>query len=103
MPKGYLHAEITVLDALRYEEWRYRAVESLAAAGARFIVRRGDPKVLEGNKQMPLVFIVEFESRERAEKWWRSEHALIAFLGTAARLDVPLEPVAPALYRKPYA
>ena len=90
MPKGYIHAEITVFDALRYEQWRYRAVESIAAAGARFIVRRGDPKVLVGQKQVTLVFIIEFESRERAEEWHRSVERLTTNLGTAAKLDVML-------------
>jgi uncharacterized protein (DUF1330 family) len=90
MAKGYIYAEVAVLDALRYEGWRYRAVESIAAAGARFIVRRGNPEVLAGNKQVPLVFIIEFESRERAHEWWRAEHALMTYLGTAAELNVVL-------------
>jgi uncharacterized protein (DUF1330 family) len=90
MPKGYIYAEVTVFDALRYEGWRYRAVESIAAAGARFIVRRGNPEVLAGDRQVPLVFILEFESREQAHQWWRAEHALMNYLGTAAQLDVML-------------
>jgi uncharacterized protein (DUF1330 family) len=91
MPKGYIYAEVAVFDAPRYEHWRYRVVESIAKAGGRFIVRRGDSQVLAGyNKQMPLVFIVEFESRERAHEWYRSELPLMDYLGTAARLDVVL-------------
>jgi uncharacterized protein (DUF1330 family) len=48
MPKGYIYAEVAVFDALRYEHWRYRVVESIAKAGGRFIVRRGDPRCLRG-------------------------------------------------------
>ena len=92
MPKGYIYAEIAVFDALRYEQWRHRAVESLAAAGARFIIRRGDPEVLVGDKKQmpPLVFLIEFESRERAREWHRSEDRQLTYLGSAAKLEVVL-------------
>jgi uncharacterized protein (DUF1330 family) len=45
-PKGYIYAEISVSNAVTYEEWRARVVESLNAVGGRFIIRRGDPLVL---------------------------------------------------------
>jgi uncharacterized protein (DUF1330 family) len=87
-PKGYIYAEISVSNAVTYEEWRARVVESLNAAGGRFIIRRGDPLVLKGTTPVPLAMMIEFESRKRAQEWWRSAQGLMAFLGDAARIHV---------------
>ena len=86
MPKGYIYAEIEVINPLEYEKWRALSLEHIAAFGGRFLVRRGDPRVLEGSKDIRLVMILEFESRERAMEWyeamkkWRTERGRAANL-----------------------
>jgi uncharacterized protein (DUF1330 family) len=72
MPKGYVYAEIQVTDPAAYERYRPLAAASIAAFGGRYVVRRGDPQVLEGGKDVRLVVILEFDSRERAMEWYNS-------------------------------
>ncbi len=43
------------------------------AFGDRHIVVQGDPKVLEGDRDVRRVVVIEFESRERAMGWYNSE------------------------------
>jgi uncharacterized protein (DUF1330 family) len=40
--------------------------------GGRYVVRRGDPEVLEGDRDIKLVVVLEFETRERAVEWYNS-------------------------------
>ena len=41
--------------------------------GGRFVVRGGEPTVLEGSEPLPdAVFILEFEDREAASAFWDS-------------------------------
>lgn len=73
MSKGYIHAEVQITDSAEYEKYRPLAAASIAAFGGRYVVRRGDPEVLEGDRDVKLVVILEFESRQRAMEWYRSE------------------------------
>jgi uncharacterized protein (DUF1330 family) len=72
MPKGYIYAEIEVINPLEYERWRAVSLGLIADFGARFLVRRGSPRVLEGNKRVQLVMILEFENREKAMRWYEA-------------------------------
>jgi uncharacterized protein (DUF1330 family) len=86
MPKGYIYAEIEVINPLEYEHWRAVSLEQIAAFGGRFLVQRGNPQVFEGDKSIKLVMIIEFDSRERAMQWyetmrkWRTERVRAANL-----------------------
>jgi uncharacterized protein (DUF1330 family) len=86
MPKGYIYAETEVINLLEYEKWRVLSLEHVAAFGGRFLVQRGNPRVLEGSKDVQLAMILEFESRERAMQWyeamkkWRTERGRAANL-----------------------
>jgi uncharacterized protein (DUF1330 family) len=72
MPKGYIYAEIEVINPLEYERWRTVSLGLIADFGGRFLVQRGNPRVLEGDKRVQLVMIVEFESREKAMQWYEA-------------------------------
>jgi uncharacterized protein (DUF1330 family) len=61
MPKGYVYAEVDITDPAGFETYWPLAVGSVESAGAR-----GDPKVLEGDKNVRMCVLLEFESRERA-------------------------------------
>jgi uncharacterized protein (DUF1330 family) len=65
VPKGYLYADIVVADQAEYEKYRRLVPDTIAAYGGRYVVRGGDPEVVEGDKPDIRTVILEFESRER--------------------------------------
>jgi uncharacterized protein (DUF1330 family) len=73
MQKGYIYAEVEITDPAVYEKYRPLAAASTKAFGGRHIVLQGDPKVLEGDRDVRRVLLIEFESRERAMEWYNSE------------------------------
>jgi uncharacterized protein (DUF1330 family) len=72
MPKGYICAEVEVTDPIEYEKYRPLAAASIEAFGGRYVVRRGDPDVLEGGRNVKSVVVLEFSTRERAIEWYSS-------------------------------
>ena len=72
MPKGYFFAEIHVVDQENYEGYRQRVGATIVAFGGRFLVRGGDPRVLEGSEPSGRVAVLEFDSPERAMEWYNS-------------------------------
>ena len=50
------------------------------------MVQRGNPRVLEGSKDVRLVMILEFESRERAMEWYEAMKKWRIERGRAANL-----------------
>jgi uncharacterized protein (DUF1330 family) len=86
MPKGYIYAEIEVINPLEYAKWRATSLQQIEVFGGRFLVQRGNPRVIEGGKRLQLAMIIEFESRERALEWyeamkkWRTERGRAANL-----------------------
>jgi uncharacterized protein (DUF1330 family) len=92
MPRGYIYAEFEVTDPLEWERYVPLAQASLAEFGARYVVRGGDPEVLEGNPDGRRISILEFESREKARQWYHSSEyqAAKAVRLTAGRVNVLL-------------
>jgi len=72
MSKGYIYAELEVTDPALYETYRPLAAASIAAFGGRYVVRGGDPKVLEGAGPPRRAVLLEFDSPERAMEWYNS-------------------------------
>jgi len=72
MPKGYLIAEIHVTDPDGYEGYRQRVVATIEAFGGRYLVRGGDPHLIEGTEPSGRVVVLEFDSPERAMEWYNS-------------------------------
>ena len=69
------------------------AQASLAEFGARYVVRGGNPEVLEGQPPVDRrLSILEFENRERAAEWYRSPQyqAAKAVRQRAATVNVTL-------------
>lgn len=69
---AYVIADIEITDPVTYEEYRKLAPVSLAAHGGRFVVRGGQTEVLEGDWKPNRIVVLEFESAEKARKWWHS-------------------------------
>ena len=70
---GYVIAEIEVIDAAGYEEYRKLAASAVAACGGRFLVRGGNVEALEGEWRPKRLVVLEFPSVEDAKAWWVSE------------------------------
>lgn len=66
MPKGYWIVRIDVMrDPDRYSEYAKLAIPALREFGARFLVRSGSYREMEGNARQKNI-IVEFSSFEQA-------------------------------------
>jgi uncharacterized protein (DUF1330 family) len=65
-PLGYCLAEITVTDPEAYKDYMARSGPAVAAAGGRFLIRGGQPEVIEGDRHVTRLVLVEFPSAEAA-------------------------------------
>jgi uncharacterized protein (DUF1330 family) len=63
MPKGYIYADFQVTDPAKWDAYVRLTQVGLVGSGARFVVRSGDPEVLESDLGGRGVAILEFESR----------------------------------------
>lgn len=68
----YVVVDITVKDAIVYEEYKQRAPASIAQYGGRYIARGGATTVLEGSWSPTRLVILEFPTAEQARAWWSS-------------------------------
>lgn len=75
MPKGYILAQVTIPDAEAYRTSGYMqmAQESVAAFGGRFMIRGGEPELLEGSGPLERIVILEFPSRDIARQFYDSD------------------------------
>ena len=72
MPKGYFFAEIEITKPEIYRHYMSLAGAAVAACGGRYIVRGGDIRVLEDNRPVRRAVILEFDSPQQAEAFYRS-------------------------------
>jgi uncharacterized protein (DUF1330 family) len=61
-----------VLGAVRYDEYKTKAAESILAAGGRYIVRGGAIDTLEGEPPAGRIVVLEFPTKQAALDWYRS-------------------------------
>lgn len=92
MTKGYIYAEFEVTDLAAWEKYVPLAQASLPQFGAHYVVRGGDPEVLEGDPGARRISVIEFESRENAREWYYSPQyqAAQAMRQTAGNVNVLL-------------
>jgi uncharacterized protein (DUF1330 family) len=69
---AFVIANITILDPIRYEDYKRMVGATLVPFGGRFIVRGGATQVLEGDWRPGRLVLLEFPSVERARAWWNS-------------------------------
>jgi uncharacterized protein (DUF1330 family) len=72
-PLGYCIAEITVTDPEAYKEYMARSGPAVQAAGGRFLVRGGSPEVIEGDRKISRVVLLEFASVDDAHEFYRGQ------------------------------
>jgi uncharacterized protein (DUF1330 family) len=74
--KAFIIFQAEIFDAEQYETYRTAAAPNIASAGGRYLVRGGNPEVLEGDPSNVRTVILEFASREAATDWFRSDEYL---------------------------
>jgi uncharacterized protein (DUF1330 family) len=72
VPKGYLYAEFEVLDPAEFEKYRERVGAVSASFGGRYVVRRAEPEVLDGDWPPKRLVIIEFDSPARVRAFYDS-------------------------------
>jgi uncharacterized protein (DUF1330 family) len=72
MPKGYLYAEFAVHDAPEFENYREKVAAVSASFGGRYVVRRTEPVVLDGEWSPKRLVIIEFDSPEQVRAFYDS-------------------------------
>lgn len=70
---AYVIYQGEITDPARYEEYKVEAAKSILAAGGRYVVRGGEPEVLEGDAPHGRTVVLEFPSRQAAIEWYRGE------------------------------
>jgi uncharacterized protein (DUF1330 family) len=72
MAKGYILAEIDVSDPARFDTYRPLAAAAIGKYDGRYLVRGGEPRTLEGSRQLKRTVLLEFPSPERAMAFYNS-------------------------------
>ena len=70
--RAYVLAEIEVTNPEGYKAYSASVVPTIEKYGGRFLVRGGAVHPLEGDWPARRRVILEFPSREAAQKWWDS-------------------------------
>lgn len=72
MPKGYLLAEFSIEDAAEFEKYRSEVASVSAGFGGRYVVRRSEPEVLDGEWTPRRLVVIEFDSPEQVRAFYDS-------------------------------
>ena len=69
---AYVIAQIEVKDPEAYKLYTARTPAAIEQFGGRFIVRGGNPEVIEGSLPGSRVVVIEFADRAAAERFYHS-------------------------------
>ena len=69
---AYIIASVNVTDPDKYKNYMALSPAAIAADGGKFIVRGGNPEILEGDWSRPRVVIIEYPTREAAKAFYDS-------------------------------
>jgi uncharacterized protein (DUF1330 family) len=69
---AYVIAEMLITDPQTYDEYKKQVGPLVAKFGGRFIVRGGQHEVLEGDRQVHRIVVLEFPSMEVLKSWYNS-------------------------------
>lgn len=73
MPKGYIIAELAwISPGAESQEYGQKVPATIESFGGRYLVRGGDPKLLEGDHLQGRAVIIEFDSVDQAIAWYNS-------------------------------
>ena len=69
---AYILASVHVTDPEKYKNYMALTPAAIDAAGGKFIVRGGNPEILEGDWSRDRVVIIEYPTREAAKAFYDS-------------------------------
>ncbi len=69
---AYIIAQIEVKDPEAYSRYTARTPDVIASFGGRFVVRGGDPEVLEGSLPGSRIVVIAFDDRATAQRFYHS-------------------------------
>ena len=72
MPKGYVVAQMSVVNQEGYLAYARQVPPTLEAFGGRFIVRGGEASTMDGQPHGPRNVVIEFPSLKAAQDWYNS-------------------------------
>lgn len=73
MSKGYVVVNVHVKDTEHYPEYARLAFDTVTKYGGRYLVRGGNPVIVEGAPKLERFVILEFPSLEQARRWYDSD------------------------------
>lgn len=71
--KAYVIDQGEILDPEKYETYKSAVSPNILAAGARYLVRGGDPEALEGAAPLRRTVLPEFAFRQAVLDWYQSD------------------------------
>lgn len=74
--RGYLVANIEIIDPAGFEEYRQKVTPLVAKFGGRYLVRGGEVRCLEGNLPVHNFVVLEFPPVEAAQRFYDSAEYL---------------------------
>jgi uncharacterized protein (DUF1330 family) len=95
---AYVVVDIKITDPDKYEAYKKLAPPAVEAYGGKYIARGGRTVTLEGGWEPDRLVILQFDSVEQAEAWWKSEEYAAAKMlrhGSADSRMVILEGLLP--------
>jgi len=93
MPMAYVIGRMKIHHREWMDEYFSKVPELIESHGGKFVVRGGNPHILEGEEELPdAVFLLEFPSRDQALAFWQSAEfaPLIQLRQTGSQLEAIL-------------
>jgi uncharacterized protein (DUF1330 family) len=86
----YVVAGLEILDPGEFQKYGQHVVATVKQYGGRYVIRGGQPEMIEGTWNPKRISILEFPSAEQAKAWYHSPEysAIIGFRHRAARTDI---------------
>ena len=72
MAKGYVIAQMSVVNQEGYLAYARQVPSTLDAFGGRFLVRGGEATTMDGQPKGPRNVVIEFPSLKAAQDWYNS-------------------------------
>ncbi len=69
---AYIIFDVDVTDPAERDDYAKLAVESLAPFQSKTLIHEGKVEVLEGDWEPETLVMLEFESMEQAQQWYKS-------------------------------
>ena len=66
----YVIADLEVIDAAGFDEYRRGVPATIAAHGGRYLARGGATRVLEGTWSPKRCVVLEFPTMQQFDTWW---------------------------------